>query len=113
MISLNNLQFTKKVFPNLSSQESNIRCISICNPISNFAMVERAGVSNIKIKPESSWFVKIWSIQEELLVSVWVGSFISFLNNLKKFVKTIWFPLVLMLLDHQEDDLALKSNDYK
>ena len=56
------------------------------------------------------WSVKIRSIQEELFFCIWVGSFISCWNPSEEvYANNLVPPVVLVSLDHQEDDLALIS----
>ena len=55
------------------------------------------------------WSVKIRSIQAELFFCIWVGSFISCWNPSEEVCANSLAPsVVLMSLDHQEDNLALK-----
>ena len=56
------------------------------------------------------WSVNIKAIQEEQFVCIWVDSFISCWKLSADVCQiNLVSSVVLMLLDHQEDDLALRS----
>ena len=56
------------------------------------------------------WFVNIKSIQEELFVLIWVGSFINWEKPFEDINKYKCDPSIMfMSLHHHEEDLALKS----
>ena len=62
------------------------------------------------LKDKFGWFINIKSIQEELFVWIWVGSFINWEELLEDINKYKCDPsIVFMSLHFYEEDLALKS----